>query len=73
MGKVLTTNGSTSGNLYANYAGGTLKASATLASSPMNVLTSVSTVFGPITNNNNASSAFNTQIGTTSRASGFVE
>jgi autotransporter-associated beta strand protein len=50
MGKVLATNGSNSGSLYANYAGGTLKASATLATSPMNVLTSVSTVFGPIDN-----------------------
>jgi autotransporter-associated beta strand protein len=50
MGKVLDTNGSTSGSLYANYAGGTLKASATLATSPMNVLTSVSTLFGAIDN-----------------------
>jgi autotransporter-associated beta strand protein len=50
MGLALATNGSTSGNMYANYAGGTLKASATLATSPMNVLTSVSTVFGPIDN-----------------------
>jgi len=50
MGKVLTTNGSSSGSLYANYAGGTLKASATLATSPMNVMTSVSTVFGAIDN-----------------------
>jgi fibronectin-binding autotransporter adhesin len=50
MGLPLATNGSTSGSLFANYAGGTLKASANLAGSPLNVLTSVATVFGAIDN-----------------------
>lgn len=49
MGKALSTNGSNSGTLYANYAGGTLKAAANVAN-PLSVLTSVSTIFGAIDN-----------------------
>jgi fibronectin-binding autotransporter adhesin len=59
--------------LYSNYAGGTLKASANLtAVVPATTanLASFSKVFGPITNNDNANSAFNTQIGTTSNFDG---
>ncbi len=60
-------------NSYINFAGGTLRATAGLtavipASTANYIFTS--TVFGAITNNNNANTAFNTQIGSTSNFTG---
>jgi fibronectin-binding autotransporter adhesin len=67
--------GATAGNtqFYWNFAGGTLKANATLsgvipASNAGIFLTS--TLFGAVTNNNNANATFNTQIGATSNFAG---
>lgn len=72
MGAVVTNIATSTGNFYANFAGGTLKASAALSSpfSTGNGVTTTSTIFGAITNNNNANTAFNTQIGTTSNFTG---
>ena len=59
---------------YFNFAGGTLKMNASLAAfipaASIAGHTSTSTIFGAITNNNNASAAFNTQIGATSNFTG---
>ena len=66
-------NAANGGTLYSNYAGGTMKAANNLtAVVPVTNanLTSISTIYGPITNNNNADTAFNTQIGTTSNFDG---
>jgi fibronectin-binding autotransporter adhesin len=71
---ILGANGSLGGaggttSAFYNFAGATVKASAAMttvipASTANYTLTS--TVFGPITNNNNANIAFNTQVGVTS-------
>ncbi|OYV02874.1 MAG: hypothetical protein CFE26_21695, partial [Verrucomicrobiales bacterium VVV1] len=54
---------------YFNFAGGTLRSTAAItwlpaASAAQHTLTA--TIYGPVTNNNNANAAFNTQIGATS-------
>ena len=59
---------------YYNFAGGTVKMNAALAAwipaTPITGHTSTSTIYGSVTNNNNANSTFNTQIGTTSNFTG---
>ncbi|MDP2323937.1 MAG: autotransporter-associated beta strand repeat-containing protein, partial [Gammaproteobacteria bacterium] len=65
--------GASSTSEFFNFSGGTIKANAALS----NVIpasnanhTATSTLFGAIINNNNADSAFNTQVGTTSNFAG---
>jgi autotransporter-associated beta strand protein len=62
-------------NEYFNFAGGTLKVNAALSaviptSTANHIFTT--TLFGAVTNNNNANAAFNTQIGTASNFTGGV-
>jgi autotransporter-associated beta strand protein len=59
--------------VYFNFTGGTLKANAALTGViPANNagITLTSTLFGPVTNNNNANTAFNTQVGASSNFTG---
>ena len=58
---------------YFNFAGGTLKMNAGVTWLPATSVaghTLAATIYGPVTNNNNANSAFNTQIGVTSNFTG---
>jgi fibronectin-binding autotransporter adhesin len=58
---------------YFNFGGGTLKSNAAMTWLPAASAvghTITATIYGPVTNNNNANTAFNSQIGTSSNFSG---
>ena len=76
VGSPINQTNSTAGSSYSdhfNFAGGTLRSNAAMTWLPATSLaqhTLTATIYGPVTNNNNANSAFNTQIGASSNFTG---
>ena len=76
VGSAINQTNSAAGSSYSdhiNFAGGTLKSNAAMTWLPAASLaqhTLTATIYGPVTNNNNANTAFNTQIGASSNFTG---